>query len=110
MMPHPVSPLATRRLPASGIRPKPSGAAFDGTGYVRRRPRRLIGTMIVLLLIGIGVALGVAFSGPELDVVDPTMPAALPQPAPGNALRQPPPPAELPGPPAAPLAAPTRAP
>jgi hypothetical protein len=29
--------------------------------------------MIVLLLIGIGVALGVAFSGPELDVVDPTV-------------------------------------
>ncbi len=74
--------------------------------------------MIVLLLIGIGVALGVAFSGPELEVVDPT---DTPQPgaASGNTrpgapevsgatatppsgtspVRPPPPPAELPGPP-----------
>jgi serine/threonine-protein kinase len=101
----PMSPLAGRRLPASGIRPKPQGAAFDGTAYVRRRPRRLIGIMIVLLLIGIGVALGVAFSGPELDVVDPTMPVTVPQAAPA-AVRQPPPPAELPGPPPAPTTGP----
>src|SRR5262249_1998049 len=53
-----------RRLPTSGIRPRPAGQAFEGTAYIRR-PRRIIGIMIVLLLIGIGVALGVAFSGPE---------------------------------------------
>ncbi|HEX9102866.1 MAG TPA: hypothetical protein VF997_11715, partial [Polyangia bacterium] len=73
---------STRRLPTSGIRPKPRGEAFDGTAYMRR-PRRIIGIMIVLLLIGIGVALGVAFSGPELEVVDPTVmpPAAAAPPA-----------------------------
>ncbi|HEY1584266.1 MAG TPA: hypothetical protein VGH63_01190, partial [Polyangia bacterium] len=68
----------------------------------------------------IGVALGVAFSGPELDVVDPTEtthPVAAPGNAPSGAgetsgptatppsgigaARQPPPPAELPGPPPA---------
>ncbi|MCA1663374.1 MAG: serine/threonine protein kinase [Myxococcales bacterium] len=66
------TPSVGRRLPTSGIRPKPRGPVFDGTAYIRR-PRRIIGIMIVLLLIGIGVALGVAFSGPELDVVDPTV-------------------------------------
>ena len=60
-----------RRLPTSGVRPRPAGHVFEGTQYIRR-PRRIIGIMIVLLLIGIGVALGVAFSGPELEVVDPT--------------------------------------
>ncbi|MGZ3441988.1 MAG: hypothetical protein ACXVDD_20860, partial [Polyangia bacterium] len=67
---------ATRRLPTSGIRPRPRGERFEGTAHIRR-PRRLIGIMIVLLLIGIGVALGVAFSGPELDVVDPSVSPAL---------------------------------
>jgi hypothetical protein len=143
MMPNPLggSPLsaasgygatpgaATRRLPTSGIRPKPRGDAFNGTVYVRR-PRRLIGIMIVLLLIGIGVALGVAFSGPELEVVDPNpaapaagapsgstpgTPSGSPSggaAAPGAAVsgaaaagagaaRQPQPPSELPGPPPA---------
>jgi hypothetical protein len=71
-MAHGGTPSAGRRLPTSGIRPKPRGQVFDGTPY-NRRPRRLIGIMIVLLLIGIGVALGVAFSGPELEVVDPTV-------------------------------------
>ncbi|HWE31445.1 MAG TPA: protein kinase, partial [Polyangia bacterium] len=71
-MAHGGTPGPSRRLPTSGIRPKPRGAQFDGTAYIRR-PRRIIGIMIVLLLIGIGVALGVAFSGPELDVVDPTV-------------------------------------
>jgi len=125
-MAHGGNPAATRRLPTSGIRPKPPGELFDGTAYVRR-PRRIIGIMIVLLLIGIGVALGVAFSGPELDVVDPTVgspsgmaaspPAVAPSPssaspssaspssvgaAPsGGAARQPQPPSELPGPPSA---------
>ena len=70
-------PGAARRLPSSGIRPKPQGELFDGTAYIRR-PRRIIGIMIVLLLIGIGVALGVAFSGPELDVVDPTVAGQVP--------------------------------
>jgi len=69
------TPSAGRRLPTSGIRPKPQGERFDGTSYIRR-PRRIIGIMIVLLLIGIGVALGVAFSGPELEVVDPTVTSA----------------------------------
>ncbi|HEY2745606.1 MAG TPA: hypothetical protein VGL86_13320 [Polyangia bacterium] len=123
------SPLATavaqasaagpaRRLPTSGVRPRPEGHTFEGTAYVRR-PRRLIGIMIVLLLIGIGVALGVAFSGPELDVIDPTESqpappaaatpsgmsgasgAAATPPSGTGALRQPPPPAELPSPPSA---------
>jgi hypothetical protein len=108
-----------RRLPTSGIRPRPANHVFEGTAYIRR-PRRIIGIMIVLLLIGIGVALGVAFSGPELEVVDPTVspgqPVAPPPVAPnapaatgttvapptsGGALRQPPGPAELPGPPPA---------
>ena len=108
-----------RRLPTSGIRPRPATHVFEGTAYIRR-PRRIIGIMIVLLLIGIGVALGVAFSGPELEVVDPTLspgqPVAPPPVAPnapaatgstvapptsGGALRQPPGPAELPGPPPA---------
>jgi serine/threonine protein kinase len=123
-MGHPGPGGAARRLPTSGIRPKPRGEAFDG--YVRR-PRRIIGIMIVLLLIGIGVALGVAFSGPELDVVDPTptlapaaasgtpaegAPAAPPQASPASggatsgAARQPPAPSELPGPPPATSGAP----
>ncbi|HXU68972.1 MAG TPA: protein kinase [Polyangia bacterium] len=108
-----------RRLPTSGIRPRPANHVFEGTAYIRR-PRRIIGIMIVLLLIGVGVALGVAFSGPELEVVDPTVspgqPVAPPPVAPnapaatgttvappsgGGALRQPPGPAELPGPPPA---------
>jgi serine/threonine protein kinase len=125
---HGVTPGATRRLPTSGIRPKPRGQAFDGAAYIRR-PRRIIGIMIVLLLIGIGVALGVAFSGPELEVVDPnpaapspgasgaaasgaaqtggapqTGGAAAPNGAPATgagAPRQPQPPSELPGPPPA---------
>ena len=63
---------AKRRLPTSGIRRHSHGEYFEGTEYVRR-PRRIIGIMIVLLLIGIGVALGVAFSGPELEVVDPSV-------------------------------------
>ena len=109
---------ATRRLPTSGIRPRPRGEPFDGTAYIRR-PRRIIGIMIVLLLIGIGVALGVAFSGPELEVVDPN-PAAPAVGTPSGAAaasgsaasggaatsgsgaaRQPQPPSELPGPPPA---------
>ena len=80
--------------------------------------------MIVLLLIGIGVALGVAFSGPELEVVDPTIGSsgaatATGSPASGTAApgvsgpprggaatgsgaaRQPQPPSELPSPPPA---------
>jgi hypothetical protein len=68
----------------------------------------------VLLLIGIGVALGVAFSGPELEVVDPTVPASgssgsatgTATPPSGSATgagapRQPQAPSELPGPPPA---------
>ena len=108
------TPSAGRRLPTSGIRPKPRGVPFEGTA--QRRPRRIIGIMIVLLLIGIGVALGVAFSGPELDVVDPTLatpsaagspgatPPAAGSPSPSGAAtgagaaRQP---SELPGPPPA---------
>ncbi len=80
---HAGAPGATRRLPTSGIRPKPPRDLFDGTSYIRR-PRRLIGIMIVLLLIGIGVALGVAFSGPELEVVDPTVGSASGAPASGS--------------------------
>jgi hypothetical protein len=126
-MAHGGTPSAGRRLPTSGIRPKPRGHVFDGTPYVRR-PRRIIGIMIVLLLIGIGVALGVAFSGPELEVVDPTVgssgaatatgaatgAATTATPAPAvsgapsgaaatgsGAVRQPQPPSELPSPPAA---------
>jgi len=122
-MAHGGTPSAGRRLPTSGIRPKPRGQPFDGTGYIRR-PRRIIGIMIVLLLIGIGVALGVAFSGPELDVVDPTVGssgaatnvgAATSGAAPtgvagapsggaatgSGAPRQPQPPSELPSPPPA---------
>ncbi|HEX6838650.1 MAG TPA: hypothetical protein VF334_18860, partial [Polyangia bacterium] len=117
-MAHGGNPAATRRLPTSGIRPRPRGEVFDGTAYIRR-PRRLIGIMIVLLLIGIGVALGVAFSGPELDVVDPTVgasgvatsptapaPSPLVPPASGGAARQAQPPSELPGPPPATSGAP----
>jgi hypothetical protein len=81
---------AGRRLPTSGIRPRPRGRGFDGVVYARR-PRRIIGIMIVLLLIGIGVALGVAFSGPELEVVDPTVGPSPAQAAPTN------PPAATPG-------------
>jgi hypothetical protein len=130
-MAHGGTPSAGRRLPTSGIRPKPRGQVFDSPGYVRR-PRRIIGIMIVLLLIGIGVALGVAFSGPELDVVDPTVgssgaatatgapgaptsgaagpgavvPGASGAPSGGaatgsGAARQPQPPSELPSPPPA---------
>jgi serine/threonine protein kinase len=94
-----VTPSTARRLPRSGIRARPKGTPFtDGTAYIPR-PRRIVGIMIVLLLIGIGVALGVAFSGPELEVVDPTLsqpPAAAPPTA-----RPPPAPSELPGPPPA---------
>lgn len=92
------TPSAGRRLPRSGIRQRPNGPPFaEGAAYVRQ-PRRIVGIMIVLLLIGIGVALGVAFSGPELDVVDPSVstPAAAP-----SGVRTPPAPSELPGPPAA---------
>ncbi|MDB4969185.1 MAG: serine/threonine protein kinase [Myxococcales bacterium] len=110
---HPSNAAAARRLPTSGIRQRPRGDTFNGTGYIRR-PRRIIGIMIVLLLIGIGVALGVAFSGPELEVVDPSLapaptpPPASTAPAAGSpsptvpaAPRQTPAPAELPGPPSA---------
>ncbi|HWE29556.1 MAG TPA: hypothetical protein VHB97_16220, partial [Polyangia bacterium] len=105
---------ASRRLPQSGIRDRPRGGPFgDVTPAIRTRPRRLIGIMIVLLLIGIGVALGVAFSGPELEVTDPTIaptvtptvtpPANLgaPTAATPSATAKPPEPAELPGPPPA---------
>ncbi|MCU1281566.1 MAG: serine/threonine protein kinase [bacterium] len=74
---------ATRRLPTSGIRPRPRGERFEGTAHIRR-PRRIIGIMIVLLLIGIGVALGVAFSGPELEVIDPSVPQSTPTATPGS--------------------------
>jgi eukaryotic-like serine/threonine-protein kinase len=110
---HGGTPSAGRRLPTSGIRPKPRGHVFDSNAYPRR-PRRIIGIMIVLLLIGIGVALGVAFSGPELEVVDPTVPASgssgsatgTATPPSGSATgagapRQPQAPSELPGPPPA---------
>jgi serine/threonine protein kinase len=99
-----------RRLPKSGIRERPRGPAFDqaAAAAVRARPRRIIGIMIVLLLIGIGVALGVAFSGPELEVVDPSLlPPAGTSPAPpslpsaSGKPSAPPGPTELPGPPAA---------
>jgi serine/threonine protein kinase len=87
-----------RRLPKSGIRQRPPGAAELSRAS---RPRRMIGIMIVLLLIGIGVALGVAFSGPEIDVVEPpVVPSTTPTPS-GATGRTLPPPSELPGPPAA---------
>ena len=43
------------------------------TGSIR--PARLWPVLLVLLLIGVGVAMGVAFSGPELEVVDPALQA-----------------------------------
>jgi hypothetical protein len=49
----------------------------DHTDSVRpdlTRPPRLWPVLLVLLLVGVGVALGVAFSGPELEVVDPVLP------------------------------------
>jgi serine/threonine protein kinase len=97
---------ASRRLPKSGIRDRPKGGPFgDVTPAIRPRPRRLVGIMIVLLLIGIGVALGVAFSGPELEVVDPTVtqpgsPSGQTATPPATAAK-PPAPSELPGPPPA---------
>jgi serine/threonine protein kinase len=99
----PVEGAPTRRLPKSGIRQRPP-RAVELNEATRNRPRRLIGIMIVLLLIGIGVALGVAFSGPEIDVVDPpVLPATGSTVSPSGtaAPRTPPPPSELPGPPPA---------
>jgi hypothetical protein len=99
-----------RRLPKSGIRDRPRGLPVNEAAAQRTRPRRILGIMIILLLIGVGVAVGVAFSGPELEVIDPQ---ALPsggtanpggpahqQVAPSSAVT-PPKPTELPGPPAA---------
>jgi serine/threonine protein kinase len=92
---------APRRLPKSGIRPRPARAS-ELTDPVRGRPRRMIAIMVVLLLIGIGVALGVAFSGPEIDVIDPPVPpSGGANPAPVPPTRPLPPPSELPGPPPA---------
>jgi serine/threonine protein kinase len=58
-------------IPASQrVRP----IAPDYTDSVKQeRPARLWPVFLVLLLIGVGVALGVAFSGPELEVVDPIL-------------------------------------
>ena len=70
-----VAPGDRRRRGAAAAdvgHPRRSRAARRSTAPRIRRPRRIIGIMIVLLLIGIGVALGVAFSGPELEVTDPT--------------------------------------
>jgi serine/threonine protein kinase len=53
------------------LQPAPS----DNTDSLRKEPQRLWPLVLVLLLIGVGVALGVAFSGPELEVIDPTLPA-----------------------------------
>ena len=67
---------STRKNPAFD----PPLGGFESTDSVRRvaargkRPRRLLPIVIFLILIGLGVALGVAFSGPELDVVDPVLP------------------------------------
>jgi serine/threonine protein kinase len=57
----------TRQTPV----PPPRGR--ENTDTVRKAPgrQRLLPLIVLLTLIGIGVALGVAFSGPELDVIDP---------------------------------------
>jgi serine/threonine protein kinase len=105
VMKSPDPSLAQRRIPKSGIRPRPPQPG-DVTDPVRNRPRRMIAIMIVLLLIGIGVAVGVAFSGPEIDVVDPPVAPILPagsatSPTGAATAKPTPPPTELPGPPAA---------
>jgi hypothetical protein len=54
---------------------------------VRKAPgarRHLLPIVIVLLFIGIAVAVGVAFSGPELDLVDPPPPPSNLHEAPSN--------------------------
>jgi hypothetical protein len=60
----------------------PGMPGFESTDSVRKVPprrRSLLPIIIVFVLIGVGVALGVAFSGPELDVVDPVPAQAAPK-------------------------------
>jgi serine/threonine-protein kinase len=64
----------SRKVPRQPRWPTPPGNKIGDTYAVpKERPLRLWPLVLILLLIGIGVALGVAFSGPELEVVDPVV-------------------------------------
>jgi serine/threonine-protein kinase len=76
--PGPDAPTAAPLLPPPLPRPVARPTAVSRTPVAR--PARLWPVLVVLLLIGVGVALGVAFSGPELEVIDPVLPSAAPAP------------------------------
>jgi serine/threonine protein kinase len=67
-----VPPRSRRRIPtATGTLNRPAPERTDTVRKVGGR-RRILPLIVLLLLIGLGVAAAVAFSGPELDLPDET--------------------------------------